>query len=76
VWLSDGGQCGRGQLVVLDRARAFGAPIDVLSGIRTDILNNAFQAQPDADAVADWIEVPAERVCYAIESEGKWLKAA
>ncbi len=67
---------GREHLVVLDRHRAFGAPIEVRTGVRTEILYKAFKAEKDIAAVADWYEVPAEAVRDAINFEETWLKAA
>ena len=67
---------GRESLVVIDPKRAFVAPIDIRSGIRTDILYRAFLAEQDIEAVVDWYEVSAEAVKDAIKFEGQWLKAA
>ncbi len=67
---------GREKLIVLDPHRAFGAPIDLKSGVRTDVLYLTYTAQKDVKAVADWYEVTPEAVKAAIEFEGQCQKAA
>lgn len=68
---------GHGRLVVLDPQRAFGSPIEVRSGIRTEVLFNAFQAEnADAKAVAEWYEIDEQAVLDAVAFEDKWRKAA
>jgi len=68
---------GHGRLIVLDPTRAFGAPIEVRHGIRTEILYNAFAAENgDAKAVADWYETDEQAVLDAVAFEERWRKAA
>lgn len=68
---------GKDHLVVLDPKRAFGAPIDIRSGVRTDVLYRMFIAEDhDAEVVAQWYEVAPEAVEHAVRFEEKWRKAA
>jgi len=68
---------GKQKLIVLDPRRSFGAPIEIRSGIRTDTLFRQFKAEDqNAQAVADWYEIPLEAVEQAVEFEEKWQKAA
>ena len=67
---------GRDRLVVLDPDRSFGAPIDIRSGIRTDIIYGAYKTDQDVNAVVQWYEITEEAVRDAIEFEERWLKAA
>ena len=67
---------GRGRLVLVDPARSFGAPIDLRSGVRTEILYRQYQAEGDMRAVADWYEVSTEAVEQAIEFEERWRRKA
>ncbi|MDO8588434.1 MAG: hypothetical protein Q7T82_15510 [Armatimonadota bacterium] len=68
---------GRDKLVVIDPHRSFGTPIDLKSGVRTEILYAAYQAEDrDVEAVANWYEIPPEQVKAAVEFEETWLKAA
>jgi uncharacterized protein (DUF433 family) len=65
---------GPDKLVVVDPDRSFGAPIDIRSGARTEILFRQFKAEGSAQAVADWYEVHLESVEQAIEFEERWQK--
>lgn len=67
---------GKEKLIVLDPHRSFGAPIDIRSGVRTDVLYGAYQAEGNVEAVAQWYEVAREAVDQAIEFEVRWRKAA
>jgi len=68
---------GMGKLILLDPARSFGAPIEVRSGIRTEVLVRQYRAEGEYQAVADWYEVALEPVEQAVEFEEKWrIKAA
>jgi uncharacterized protein (DUF433 family) len=68
---------GRDKLIVIDPKRSFGTPIDVKTGVRTDILYAAYKAENgDIEAVADWYEVTKDAVEAAVEFEEQWLKAA
>lgn len=68
---------GRNKLIVIDPKRSFGTPIDVKTGVRTDILYAAYKAENgDIKAVVDWYEVTEETVEAAVEFEEEWLKAA
>lgn len=60
---------GRDRLVVLDRERAFGAPIVTPSGVRTAVLSASFEAQGSSEAVATWYRVGVDEVRDAIEYE-------
>ena len=64
---------GKGKLIILDPRRSFGAPIEMRSGIRTDVLYRQYKAEgADFETVADWYELPAEAVRQAVEFEEKW----
>ncbi|HEY3781529.1 MAG TPA: DUF433 domain-containing protein [Fimbriimonadaceae bacterium] len=65
---------GPDKLIVLDPHRSFGAPIDVRSGIRTDILYRLFKAGDNLQTVADWYELPLETVQQAVEFEEQWQR--
>lgn len=68
---------GKNHLVVLDPHRAFGAPIDVRSGVRTDVLYRMYLAEDrEAEVVAQWYEVALEAVQDAVKFEETWQKAA
>ncbi len=67
---------GSQRLVALDPQRSFGAPIDIRSGVRTEVLYKSYLAEEDIDEVADWYEVSPDAVRDAIEFEGQWRKAA
>jgi DNA-binding transcriptional MerR regulator/uncharacterized protein (DUF433 family) len=67
----------KGKLIVLDPKRSFGAPIDVRSGVRTDVLYRLYKAEDgDIEAVAGWYEVEPEAVAQAVEFEEKWRQSA
>ena len=55
--------------IVIDPERAFGRPILNISGIATDILYSAYEAEGDAEVVADWYDVDISLVKSAIEYE-------
>jgi len=67
---------GRDRLIIIDPKRSFGAPIDVRSGVRTDVLHRAYLAEQDFASAADWYDVTVEAVKDAVEFESQWLKAA
>ena len=68
---------GRQELVVLDPARSFGSPIEVKSGIQTDVLYRAYEVEmQDIGAVAAWYEISEEAVEAAVRFEKEWRKAA
>jgi uncharacterized protein (DUF433 family) len=67
---------GKDKLIVLDRTRSYGAPIEVRTGIRTDVLYRAYKTMGGIEAVADWYEVPSQAVEQAIEFEENWKAAA
>lgn len=60
---------GRDKFIVIDPKRAFGAPIDVRSGVRTEIIYSTYKAEGDVQAVADWYEIKPDVVEAAIEFE-------
>jgi len=57
--------------IILDPHRAFGKPIDSPTGVSTEVLYDAVQAEGGQDPaeVADWFEVPIEAVTAAIRYE-------
>jgi uncharacterized protein (DUF433 family) len=55
--------------------RAFGKPIERLSGVPTYVLYGMSQAGETVDAIADWYEVEPEGVRDAIEYEQTRLPA-
>lgn len=64
---------GKSKLIILDPQRSFGAPIEVRSGIRTEVLYRQFKAEGnDLRAVADWYEIPTQAVEQAVEFEEEW----
>ena len=67
---------GPQKLIIVDPHRSFGAPIDIRSGIRTDVLFRQYKAEGDMQSVADWYEVPLEAVEQAVEFEEQWQKKA
>ena len=67
---------GRDRLIVVDPHRSFGAPIDVRTGVRTDVIYMTYKAEQDVEAVADWYEVDEPTIRAAIELEERWQKAA
>jgi uncharacterized protein (DUF433 family) len=60
---------GRKQRVVLDAARAFGAPIDEPTGVPTEALVAALEAGDSEEDVAAWFEVPLQAVRTALKYE-------
>ena len=68
---------GRDGRVVLDPERAFGKPIDALTGVPTNVLYSAVQAEGAGTIarVARWYEVPVEAVEAAVAFESN-LQAA
>jgi uncharacterized protein (DUF433 family) len=67
---------GRDRRVVIDPARAFGAPIVHREGVQTYVLARAVAAEEgDVELVASWYGVSAEGVQDALEFE-RHLKAA
>ncbi len=64
---------GHDRLIVLDPHRSYGAPIDIRSGIRSEVLYKVYLADRDIDAVADWYEVSPEAVGDAVEFEERWF---
>jgi len=67
---------GNDRTVVLAPARAFGKPIDDISGTHTFVLSQAIQAEQDPKAVAWWFGTTESAVLDAVEFESKWLSAA
>jgi uncharacterized protein (DUF433 family)/DNA-binding transcriptional MerR regulator len=68
---------GREQRIVLDPERSFGKPIDAETGVPTNVLYKAVQAEgaDSIERVARWYEVPVEAVRAAITFE-RSLEAA
>jgi uncharacterized protein (DUF433 family) len=62
---------GRAGRVVLDPERRFGKPIDADTGVATETLFDAVNANPDLElaAVAGWLEVPPAAVEAAVAYE-------
>ncbi len=60
---------GKNKLVVLDPSRSFGAPIEIRSGVRTEVLYRQYLVEEDVRAVADWYEVALDGVTQAVEFE-------
>jgi uncharacterized protein (DUF433 family) len=67
---------GKHRPVVLDPARAFGQPIEVGSGVPTQVLYEMYQAGESIEEVARWFRVGPEAVRAAIEYEESLAKAA
>ncbi len=67
---------GKGRLVVLDPSRSFGVPIEVRSGVATDVAYRAYRAEGSVAAVVDWYEMTEQGVTDAVEFEAEWLKKA
>jgi len=67
---------GREKLIVIDRHRSFGAPIDCRSGVRTEVIFATYKAEQDTKAVAEWYEIRTEAVIAAVEFEERWSRAA
>lgn len=66
---------GRDRQVVVDPARAFGAPIVDTEGVQTYVLAKAVGVEGDVTLVADWYNVRAEAVRDAVAFENG-LRAA
>lgn len=62
---------GRDKPVVIDRARAFGKPIETESGIPTRVLYDSYRAGDSIEDVARWYHVSPETVRAAIAYENK-----
>ena len=62
--------------VIVDPARAFGAPVVMPGGIRTRVLSGSFSAEQSYEAVARWYDVSEEAVRDAVEFEESIRKAA
>jgi uncharacterized protein (DUF433 family) len=62
---------GRESSVVIDPQRCFGAPISVRSGIRTQILSRAFEAEQSAELVARLFRIDVKEVHDAVAFETK-----
>lgn len=67
---------GRGRLIVLDPHRSFGSPIDLRTGVRTDVIYLTYKAEQDLDAVAEWYEVTPDAVRAAVEFEESCIQRA
>ena len=67
---------GTDRSVVLDPARAFGAPIDKLTGIATAILYGMVMSGESEESVANWYGVSLEGVHDAVEYESALKKVA
>ncbi len=66
---------GRGERIIIDRAREFGQPIDDESGIPTYVLYEAYLAGDSMEEVASWYHVPIESVRAAVKYEKRLRKA-
>ena len=62
--------------VVVDPARAFGAPVINEQGVQTYLLAKAMGIEDDADFVAHWYDVPLEAVTDAVAFENGLRAAA
>jgi uncharacterized protein (DUF433 family) len=58
--------------VVLDPDRAFGKPIDDVSGAHTFLLAQAFEAGATAKKLAWWYDTTEQAVLDAVEFERRW----
>ena len=58
-----------GRRVAVHPARAFGAPIDLPSNLRTRILYGGYKAEGSIETVAEWYRVAPEGVADAVEFE-------
>jgi len=67
---------GRDKLIVVDPHRSFGAPVELRSGVRTDVIFATYRAEQDFQAVAEWYDILPEAVTAAVEFEEQWSKAA
>lgn len=55
--------------IVIDPERSFGRPILNVSGIATDVLYSAYEAEGDEKVVANWYDIDASLVKSAVEYE-------
>lgn len=62
--------------VVVDPARAFGAPVVMPAGMRTRVLYGSFRTEQSHEAVARWYNVTVDAVKDAVEFEESIRKAA
>jgi uncharacterized protein (DUF433 family) len=62
---------GKSQLVVVDPARAFGAPIVAENGIQTLVLRRSYDAERSFEVVANWFQISEEAVRKAVEFEDR-----
>jgi len=62
---------GKDRSVVIDPRRAFGAPINARTGIPTNILNSAVNADQSVEFVAKWYGVQVDEVTDAVQFETK-----
>jgi uncharacterized protein (DUF433 family) len=60
---------GRGLGVVIDPTRSYGKPIAAKSGVPTQVLAQAYEAEGSYKAVAAWYEVDEEAVRHAVQYE-------
>jgi uncharacterized protein (DUF433 family) len=67
---------GKNRPVVLDPARAFGHPIDVKSGVPTEVLTEMYRSGQSVEEVARWFRIDAEAVRAAVDYERELSKAA
>ena len=62
---------GENRRVVIDPARAFGAPIASKSGVPTQVLSNAYNVEQSYAFVARWYEVEVKEVKDAVKYEAR-----
>ncbi len=67
---------GEERRVVVDPARAFGAPIVAKEGVQTYLLAKAVAVEGDVDFVAEWYNVEREAISDAIDFENGLRAAA
>lgn len=66
---------GRRKRVVIDSERAFGTPIDALTGVPTEALFSAVEAGDSEEDVAEWFDVPVEAIRTALKYERRPVAA-
>ena len=66
---------GRERGVVLDPRRSYGKPIDVDSGVPTDVLFQMVDAGESPESVAQWYRVEVRAVEAAVDFERRLLAA-
>jgi len=66
---------GKNQRVVIDAERAFGAPIDDLTGVPTEALVAGVDAGDSPEEVAQWFDVPLKAVQAAMKYERRPIAA-